>query len=74
MRFPGDGLTDAEIREAEQSLGVTLPPEYVRFLKEHNGGSPDAKFVSVRVQRGLRWAQGLSLYRLVVSGEGNWTL
>ena len=33
--------TDAEVKRFEKHFKVTLPPDYVRFLRLVNGGSPD---------------------------------
>jgi hypothetical protein len=38
--FEGPPITEADIDELEQSLGVALPTSYRAFLLRHNGGRP----------------------------------
>ena len=38
--FEGPPITEADIDELEQSLGVELPASYRAFLLRHNGGRP----------------------------------
>ena len=37
----GPSLTDRDIANVERQLGVSLPPDYAAFLREHNGGHPE---------------------------------
>ena len=41
MNDSGRELSDDDITQAEQQLGVTFPPPYRDFLKRHNGGHPE---------------------------------
>jgi hypothetical protein len=36
----GPPLSDVQIATLENQLGVSLPPDYASFLREHNGGAP----------------------------------
>jgi hypothetical protein len=36
----GAPLTERDVIELEHRLGVSLPSDYVAFLREHNGGTP----------------------------------
>ena len=38
--YTGPPLTDAMVTAAEQALGHTLPPSYLRLLRVKNGGAP----------------------------------
>lgn len=49
----GNGLlADADVRAAEQALGVSFPPDYREFLLRVNGGFPDPRGFNVD------WAPG----------------
>jgi hypothetical protein len=46
-------LTDAALREAERSLGVKLPAEYVALLRQQNGGYIRGEWGVSRILRGI---------------------
>jgi hypothetical protein len=41
-------ITDAELTEMEQRLGMTIPGEYRLWLLQHNGGRPEPHVVQFR--------------------------
>jgi hypothetical protein len=45
---PFGEVTDENLREFQESFGVVLPPDYVRFLRECNGGRLTARYVNSR--------------------------
>jgi hypothetical protein len=43
----GPRVSDADLDDAEQRLGVVFPPRYHLFLKQHNGGTPNRRRMSI---------------------------
>ena len=41
--FAGD-FDDAYVAQIEELVGQKFPPEFIEFLKQHNGGIPEKKF------------------------------
>jgi hypothetical protein len=39
--FSGEKIAERQIKSLEQAVGATLPLQYRRFLRKHNGGTPN---------------------------------
>jgi len=63
--------TQGEIADFEATYGITLPTDYVQFLSEANGGSPDINRFEYTTQSGNQGESAVSVFFSLTSDNTN---